>query len=185
MILVLIGMTTLTSVARPQTVDRTILDTYLGVSNIILSIRTSTKWTYGFATILTPLTFVARGLGISLNLPQTDAQWVINRAGNLLAYSFQDFGYFGFVVYAFLGFVIGWVRRKRISRPNSLLWATMYLWGLAGLLSVWIVPLFRGPDFWAGILGSLVVDSVIGTSVHRIRLFPDARSPSKALPPSR
>ena len=171
MIFVLIGMTSLTSVARPQTVERSHLDTYLGVTNTVLSVRTTTKWTYGFETVLAPLTFLPRGLGISASFPQTDAQWITNPAGNLLTYSFQDFGYFGFVIYAFLGFVIGWVRRKRISRPNSLLWATMYLWSLAGLLSIWIVPLFRGPDFWCGVLGSLVIDSVIGTSVHRIRLF--------------
>lgn len=140
----------------------------LGVANTILSLRSASTWTFGFSTIFGPLNFVFRAFGINLSFV-TNAEWIGDPGSCLLAYSYQDFGYFGFVVYGFIGLLTSWIRRKRLHYPDSVLWASVYLWLLVGLTTIWTVPLFRGPDFWAALLGIFII--VYFTNRYQRRLL--------------
>jgi hypothetical protein len=157
----------ITRVSRAQELNPFLDYADLGVANTILSLRSATAWTFGFSTVLSPLGYVFKALGIDL-LVATDAEWIGNPAACLLAYSYQDFGYFGFFVYGFMGLVAGWIRRKHLQYPDSVLWASVYLWLLVGLTTIWTVPLFRGPDFWAALLGIVFVVYIINRYQRRL-----------------
>ncbi len=138
----------------------------LGVANSILAMRTATEYSLGSSSVWSALTFVPRGVGLGdLPLPSSDAEWVWNPAANMLCHSYQDFGPLGVFTYVLLGTLAGWVCRRRVAEPRSLLWAAAYLWCVLALLGIWTVPLTRGTEFWCAVLAT----SVVGFALDRWR----------------
>jgi len=141
----------------------------LGVANTALAVSTTTRHSFGFASILSPLVFAARGLGWQVQFPSSDREWILNPAGSLTTLSFADFGFWGALEYALLGVVVGYVHTRHLCNSHSVRWAASYLWALVALSTVWIVPLFAGPDYWAGVIGSVLGGSLLDTLHHRRR----------------
>lgn len=140
----------------------------LGVANTALAIRTATTYSYGFSTILSPFTFVDRALGWQIQFPSSpDVAWISNPAGSLPTYSFLDFGFFGFIVYVLIGFVVALVRRYHIKNRSSVTFASAYLWSWVAFANIWTVPLFRGPNYWAGALGSVIGAIILDRLVRK------------------
>jgi hypothetical protein len=159
--LVGISVISLTSVSRGVVLNPLFEYADQCVANYSLALQTATNWTYGFDSLFGVVRYVERGLGADWGLPVSDAQWIWNPASCLVSLSYHDFGYVGFITYAAIGSLVGFVRRRFRRNRTSILWAAMYLWALAGLLNIWAVPVHGGADYWAGIMGSLLVVVVI------------------------
>jgi hypothetical protein len=125
----------------------------LGIANTALAIQTTTHFAWGFDSLLMPLLFVPRGLGLpDLAVPVSNAAWIWDPASNLLAHAFTDFGPFGFITYLIWGSAAGYIWKLHVQRPQSITWAVAYLWSILAVLVVWTQPLTRGPDYWAGVV---------------------------------
>jgi len=125
----------------------------LSVANTTTAISTDSSFTYGFSTLLAPLVYVIKALDFDLVIPQKNA-------GNLVGSAFGDFGYFGFLIYTVIGLAIN--KAEKNLKYQSVFWTTIYIWFLFGLITTWAVPIFGGPDYWAGffccILAAYIVD---------------------------
>lgn len=127
----------------------------LGIADASLAYRTTTHFSWGTATLMGPILFVPRGIGVEFEFPTWDSEWIWNPASNLLCTSIREFGIFGFVIYAIYGCVVGCIMRKRKIKPCSLFWGLAHLWALYILLLIWTQPVVASPDIWAAIILSL------------------------------
>lgn len=139
-------------------------------ANSVLAIETATNHTWGFETFLSPLKFVPRAFGKEVHFPETNAAWLENPAGDLLGQSYYDFGFGGMIVYVIYGLWLGVAFEWRLNRTSITAWA-FYVYCYFGLLSIFVVPLIRGPEYWAGLLCLLfmtrIVDKHSGGAVQR------------------
>ena len=130
----------------------------LCMANLTLAVNTSTKWSYGFNTVLSPLRQVVRSLTWQVHFPASNAAWIYNPANCFQGLSYMDFGLFGFLLYFLLGWVIGIIEKKRSrGEGNRLRWSVLYLWAIFALMTLWIVPIFRSAVYWVGVGSSLVL----------------------------
>ena len=128
----------------------------LGVANTALAINTTTRFSYGFNSLLGPLLYIPRGLGFAnVTAPASNNAFVWDPASDLLSHTYTDFGPFGFITYIIWGLVIGYVWKNHGRKEYSITWAVAYLWSTLALLVIWSQPLTGGPDFWAGVIITL------------------------------
>ena len=134
-----------------------------GMANASLALRTTSGYSFGFTSLLGFLSVVPRGIGLEeiLIFPSSNREYVINDAANLLTYSFVDFYYFGFLTYIVWGIISGWLYRARLRHPKSVTWWLSYNWHIFALLTIWIPPISGGPDFWCGVIFTLIAASLI------------------------
>ena len=121
-------------------------------SDAYVVMGTTTRFSFGFSSFLGPIGYFSRGVGLSLDYPVADSALSYDPAGCLLSRSYKDFGYAGFVIYALFGWMARSLRMRVRTDPTNLGAHTNYLWLLVGLATIWTMPIFQGPDFWAGAL---------------------------------
>jgi hypothetical protein len=129
----------------------------LGVANLTLAMRTGRGLTYGLNTFLVPLPQLFRALGIPVTWPVFESEYIWAPPGNLLMFSFEDWGQFGFFNYVILGSTCAWVRAKEPLYRMSCVWRVAYLHMIYALAGVFSAPVFAGPLFWIGLFGSVAV----------------------------
>jgi hypothetical protein len=129
----------------------------LGMANTALAIESTTKFSYGFNSLLMPLLFVPRGIGLGdVKGPVSNQAWVWDPASNLLAHAFTDFGPFGFITYLIWGAAVGFIWKRHVQKKGSITWAVAYLWSILAVLVIWTQPLTGGPDYWAAVIITIV-----------------------------
>jgi oligosaccharide repeat unit polymerase len=130
----------------------------LGVANASLASTTNSQFALGMESLFTAISTVPRGIGLDdIVFPISNREWIHNNAANLLTYSLGDFGYFGFLTYIIWGAVAGRVIYKKITNPESLTWNIAYLWLIYAIATIWTIPISRGPDYWCGVIFSMLV----------------------------
>lgn len=130
----------------------------LGMANASLALTSTSNASLGMESLFTPLATVPRGIGMgNIAFPSMDSEWIHNPAANLLTYTIYDFGYFGFISYLVWGSVAGWIFNKRKTHRTSLVWNVAFLWLIYAVATIWTVPVSRGPDYWCGVLFSIVI----------------------------
>jgi hypothetical protein len=129
-------------------VDFVLLYFKLGLVNFQLMIETVSGYTYGFSSIFAPLYFIFKFFGLSLpDFATSYYAWEWNPAQYLTSYAFQDFGYFYFILFYFIGFTIYFVDLKTLKRKN-IYSSAIYFLVLSGIISFLLVPAMRGMEFW-------------------------------------
>lgn len=127
----------------------------LGLVNFQWMIATCSQYTYGFSTILSPLSFVFKFLDLPFPEFMHDYVWEWNPAQYFSSYAFQDFGYFYFVSFYVLG-VILYVLNTRTHKQH-LYSSAVYFVVLYGVVSFIFVPAIRGMEFWLALCIPLVL----------------------------
>lgn len=128
-----------------------------GVANASLAYRTTSQFGWGTGTLMGPITYVPRGLGINFEFPVPDSDWMWSPASNLLCISIREFWIFGFIIYLIYGAVMGRVMGGRKTRRESIVWAVGHLWCLWVLLSIWTEPVGASPSLWIAIFMTLII----------------------------
>ncbi len=129
----------------------------LGVANLSLAMQTGHGWTYGLTALLNPVYLVFRVLNVDINWPLFSSDYIWSPPGNMLMYSYWDFHLLGFMVYIIIGLLAGWVYVRHSYRSHSIVWRVAQLQVLYVLSTVFTVPYFTGPQYWAGVVASLIV----------------------------
>ena len=131
--------------------DFLILYSRLGIVNFQLMIESINGFTFGFSTILAPLSFLFRGLGIQIQFPSSSYTWAWNSAQYLLSYSYQDFGLF-FPIFIFLiGVFVGIVDYNSIKMKNPYI-TSIFLLISYTVVSFISVPVFRSVELYLMII---------------------------------
>jgi hypothetical protein len=129
----------------------------LGAHNLVHAIDSTTEFAYGFNSILCPLRFPARYFELDSFLPISNQNWTWNPAANLLTFSFTDFHFFGCLVYVFLGWLTKSIYFCLRRNPASVVAWCLLLWLFYGLSTSWTQPVFLGPDYWCGLIVSVLI----------------------------
>jgi hypothetical protein len=106
---------------------------------------------FGLMTILTPIYYIAKALGIPFDVGLTFS-WVWNAAQNAYGYLYQDFGIWGPLTLAPFGFLCGHLDQSDGPVFNRSV-AGLFLRRLKilvayGCLSMFAVPAFHGPELY-------------------------------------
>jgi hypothetical protein len=128
----------------------------LGVANLSLAIQTGHGWTYGLTALLNPVYLVFKVFNVEIDWPSFTSDYISSPPGNLLMYSYWDFHLFGFMVYIIIGLIAAWVYVRYSHQSQRIVWRVAYLHVLYGLSTSFTVPCFTGPQYWAGLLASLI-----------------------------
>lgn len=133
--------------------DTTLLYLKLGLVNFQLMIQTCSGYTYGFSTILAPLYFIFKFFHLPMPHFFTKSQyvWEWNPAQYFSSYAFQDFGYFYFVLFYFIGIILFVIDLTALKQKNINSIA-IYFVVLYGVVSFLFVPAIRSIDFWFSLL---------------------------------
>ncbi len=133
--------------------DFLILYFKLGLVNFDLMVRTLHGHTYGFSSLLSPLTFVFKFLGIELNFQSTyQINW--QDAQYMNSYMHQDFGYFSLLVY----FLIGWLIKNidYFTHKGNGVYVSIYFIVLFGIATFWVVPITNAVEFYLMIVIAII-----------------------------
>lgn len=152
----------------------------LGVANLSLAMQTGQGMTYGLTSLLNPVYLIFKVFNVDINWPLFTSDYVWSPPGNLLMYSYWDFHLFGFVVYIIIGFIAGCVYVRHSYRSQSIVWRVAQLQVLYALSTVFMVPYFTGPHYWAGLAASLIVARYLDLYARK-RKGPRRARESKAL----
>lgn len=135
-----------------------------GLINFQLMIDTCTQYSYGFSTILSPLSFVLKFFHLSAPETILDYQWVWNPAQFFSSYAFNDFGYFYFVLFYLSGLFLCILNNSALKK--NVYSSAIYFIALYGVVSFIFVPAIRGVDFWFALLLPLLLLNRF-TQVHQ------------------
>jgi len=97
-------------------------------------IETCTRHTYGFSTILAPLYFIFKFFHLQPPDFESYYEWEWNPAQYFSSYAFQDFGYFYFVLFYFIGIILYVIDSKALKQKNIRIIA-IYFVVLYGIIS--------------------------------------------------
>ncbi|MCY7350655.1 MAG: hypothetical protein LH606_08300 [Cytophagaceae bacterium] len=123
----------------------------LSLNNFGLMHESLKGHTYGFETILHPLIFVFRFLGIDYIGPESSFNWEDNPAQYLASWAYQDFGYGMFILYALFGWLCAFIDQKALFKHDVFYGAIYFV--ILYCVCLWIVvPPFRGLEFWVALL---------------------------------
>jgi hypothetical protein len=140
--------------------DFLVLYSRLGIVNFQLMIESINGFTFGFSTILAPLSFLFRGLGIQIQFPSSSYTWAWNSAQYLLSYSYQDFGLF-FPIFIFLiGVFVGIVDYNSIKMKNPYI-TSIFLLISYTVVSFISVPVFRSVELYLMIIVAFVMTKLL------------------------
>jgi hypothetical protein len=135
----------------------------LGLVNFQLMIETCSGHTYGFSTILAPLYFIFRFFNVPLPDFESYYEWEWNPAQYFSSYAFQDFGYFYFILFYFIGIIL-YIMDIKSLRQENIKSIAIYFVILYGIVSFVFVPAIRGIDFWFSLLLPIVLLNRFTTS---------------------
>lgn len=124
----------------------------LGLVNLELLVETLRGYTYGFSSILSPLTFVAKYLGMSPDIGLTinyDFRYVA--AQSLMGYVYQDFGPLFPLFFLLMGSLYKTIDRRAL-RQRNIYFVSIYFLVLAVTITYVAVPGFKSVDFWLALL---------------------------------
>ncbi len=147
-------------------IDFTLLYFKSGLVNFQLMIDTCDQYTYGFSTILAPLYFIFRFFHLSLPDFQSNYEWEWNPAQYFSSYAFQDFGYFYFIAFYFVGMLLYIIDDN--TRKRNIYSSATYFVVLYGAVSFVFVPVIRGIDFWFSLLLPLILVRLFSKSLIRL-----------------
>lgn len=127
----------------------------LGLSNLSIMLESDFDYTLGL-NICNVIKFPLEYFGLSHILPNfKEAEWVWSPAKYLTAYAYNDFGLSSILFFIGFGFVTTIVYLKAGYKCNP--YTLILLFALTiGIVTSIVVPLFRGPDWWASLLMALV-----------------------------
>ena len=143
--------------AGSQDYSTLLLYSDLGVANLILSMHTGYGLMFGLNTFLGPLPNLFRGLGIVVNWPIFQADYIWAPPGNFLMNSYWDFGWFGWLNYLALGSLSGWIWKRNCWDADSISWRLGRFYVIYVVSSVFSQGSLGGMDFYIGIIANLIV----------------------------
>jgi hypothetical protein len=135
----------------------------LGLVNFQLMLDTCYQHNYGFSTILAPLYFIFKFIGLPLpDFFDIHATWEWNPAQYFASYAFQDFGYYYFVLFYFVGILLCQIDNQV---KKNIYASAIYFIVLYGVLSFVVVPAIRGIEFWFALLLPIMLLNRFTTSL--------------------
>jgi len=134
----------------------------LGINNLQLMIDSINQYTYGFSTILFPISFIIRFFGIDFISFESNYVWQWNPAQYMVSYAFQDFGYFIFLYFFVIGFIIRSIEYKAKYKKN-IRFIAVYFLTLYCLVSFISVPVIRSIEFWLMVIVSIFMTRFISS----------------------
>jgi hypothetical protein len=143
----------------------------LGIVNLQLLLDTLQGYTYGFASILSPVTFVLKFFGMPASGPPSSFDFRYVGAQSLTGYVYQDFGPFFWIFFLLLGFLYKSIDRQALTKRN-IYYVTIYFTVLSVTITFAAVPGFKNVDFWLGLIVPLVLVRLFAK-----RAFPGATKP--------
>ena len=123
-------------------------------------INTLSGHTYGFSTMLEPINFILRALNLSSISFSSNYAWEWNPAQYIVSYAFQDFGYFLFLFFFFIGYLARKVDLKA-HKYNDIFYVSIYFILLYTIISFISVPVIRSVEFWLMIIISFFMSKLI------------------------
>ena len=127
----------------------------LGLANLSILFESNIDYTLGqnlSYAISFPLEYI--GLADALFAPDK-APWVWNPARYLTAYAYQDFGSFCILFFFVFGFFTTIIHLKAWYKSNPYILIMLFALILCIATSI-VVPIFRGPEWWASLLMAMV-----------------------------
>ena len=159
----------------------------LGLVNFQLLLDTLQGNTYGFSSVLAPLTFVLKFFGWPSSGPPSVFEFRYVAAHYLTGYVYQDFGAFFWVFFVLLGFLYKTIDRQALTRKN-IYYVTIYFMVLSVTITYAAVPGFKAVDFWLGLIVPLVLVRLfarkarpIGQGIGQDAEQPQLYAPDKAV----
>lgn len=142
-------------------IDFVMLYLKIGLVNFQLMIDSCSSFTYGFSTILAPLTFVFQFFNQPIPdiLINSQFEWVWNPVQYFSSYAFQDFGYFYFVLFYIVGIILFYIDLTALKKKN-IKSVVIYFIVLFGVISFLFVPVIRNMDYWFTFLLPIVLISL-------------------------
>jgi len=117
----------------------------LGLINFDLMVKTVQGHTYGFRSIFSPLPFIFKFFGITIDIKSSfDSEW--QDAQYMNSYLHQDFGYFSLLAY----FLLGWLIKNAdyFAHKGNRYYVSIYFMILFGLATFWVVPVVNAIEYW-------------------------------------
>ena len=140
--------------------DFLILYSKLSIVNLQHMINSLSGYTYGFSTILGPISFILRAFSLSSIQFDSTFMWEWNPAQYIVSYAFQDYGYFFILFFLFMGYLARKVDYKAQS-INSIFYVSIYYILLFTIVSFISVPIIRSVEFWLMILIAFIMSKFI------------------------
>ena len=117
----------------------------LGLTNFELLLEHYNNWSLGLNTIFTPLTFVAKSLGILIEVPQSD-KILWDNAQYFYGYLFMDFGYLSILFLILLGFLF--VKFQIAFNQGNKFAVTCFFAIIFTISTSPIIPIIRTVEIW-------------------------------------
>lgn len=152
----------------------------LGLINLQLILDTLQGHTYGFASILSPFTFVLKFFGLPSTGPYSFSEYRYVAAHYLTGYVYQDFGPFYWIFFVALGFLYKTIDRQALTKKN-IYYVTIYFMVLSVTITYAAVPGFKNVDFWLGILVPLALVRLFARKERQSVAPPQLVAPEKAV----
>jgi hypothetical protein len=157
-ILTLGGFVTASRMSDSGLLDFLVVYCKLSLVNFQMVIDNQADFSYGFQTLLSPFSFIAKFFGIALDIPSPNV-WVWNPAQYFNSYLFMDYGYLSFFLYPLIGYFINYVEIKK--RRGCEFYTSFYFVLMFTITTFISVPFLRGMEFWVLILICIMLSKFI------------------------
>lgn len=157
-ILTLGGFVTASRMSDSGLLDFLVVYCKLSLVNFQMVIDNQADFSYGFQTLLSPFSFIAKFFGIALDIPSPNV-WVWNPAQYFNSYLFMDFSYLSFFLYPLIGYFINYVEIKK--RRGCEFYTSFYFVLMFTITTFISVPFLRGMEFWVLILICIMLSKFI------------------------
>ena len=133
----------------------------LGLTNFELLLEHYNNWSLGLNTIFTPLTFVAKSLGILIEVPQSD-KILWDNAQYFYGYLFMDFGYLSILFLILLGFLF--VKFQIAFNQGNKFAVTCFFAIIFTISTSPIIPIIRTVEIWLMVIMITFLVSILRIS---------------------
>ena len=133
----------------------------LGLTNFELLLEYYNNWSLGLNTIFTPLTFVAKSLGILIEVPQSD-KILWDNAQYFYGYLFMDFGYLSILFLILLGFLF--VKFQIAFNQGNKFAVTCFFAIIFTISTSPIIPIIRTVEIWLMVIMITFLVSILRIS---------------------
>lgn len=128
----------------------------LGTVNLQLLMDTLQGHTFGFSSILSPVSFVLKFFGMPSSGPPVIYEYRYVAAHYLTGYVYLDFGPFFWLFFIALGYIYKTIDRQALTQKN-ISYVAIYFIVLSVTITYAAVPGFKSVDFWLGLIVPLIL----------------------------